>query len=66
MRRLVKDVLVSFETQLTTSDHHIELNNRELEDHHNRLKELEFLVYKTENSKNRLDDIYKEMSEMVS
>ena len=60
-RKLIKDVMISFDKQQKQHDASIQRIDKWLTENEDRLKELEFLIYKSDEKQSRFDDIYNKM-----
>ncbi|CDW87867.1 UNKNOWN [Stylonychia lemnae] len=63
-RKLIKDVMISYDIQMKEDQSRIIRIEKELRDNEVRLKEIEFLLYKSDDKESRFDEIHKALSEM--
>jgi len=58
--------MISYDIQMKEDQSRIMKIEKELRDNEIRLKEIEFLLYKSDDKESRFDEIHKALSEMVS
>lgn len=65
MRKLIKDVMISFDKQ--QKDHQFSIIKIEkwLDSNEERLKEIEFLLYQSEDKQSRFDEIHDKITQIV-
>eukprot|EP00347_Sterkiella_histriomuscorum_P011845 403370885 len=66
MRKLIKDVMITYDKQMRDDEKRIIMIEKEMTENETRLKEIEFLLYKSEDKESRFDELHKIISIMES